>query len=156
MMEMIGFFLNDPHYSPARPSVRPPERIKLIGLLGQIGSRETVPFLWNIFDRDREPAIKAACANAIGAIGVDPTGRSFVSYDFRVTPNNPNIDPYLVLAATASIAKLCRFSGPPLAPDGIRILRYFSNLPSISNQLKAQIRDEIDALYREGLDTLIQ
>jgi outer membrane protein assembly factor BamB len=156
MMEMIGFFLNDPNFSPARPSVRPPERIRLIGLLGMIGSRETVPFLWNIFDRDREPSIKSACANAIGTIGVDPTGRSFVSYDFRVSANNPNIDPYLVLAATSSIAKLCRFAGPPLAPDGIRVLRWFSNLPSISNQLKAQIRDELDALYREGLDILIQ
>jgi outer membrane protein assembly factor BamB len=156
MMEMIGFFLGNPQSSQMRPLVRPEQRIKLIELLAHIGSRETIPFLWNIFDKDPEPAVRRACADAIGIIGVDPTGRSLYSYNFLLSPNNPNIDPQLVLAATSSIAKLCRFSGPPLAPEGIRILRYFSNLPSLPNQIKAQINNEIDGLFREGLDQILQ
>jgi outer membrane protein assembly factor BamB len=156
MMEMIGFFIGNPHYSPVRPAVKPPQRIRLVYLLAQVGSRETIPFLWNIFDKDPEPSVRRACADAIGIIGVDPTGRSFVSYNFLLSPNNPNIDPQLVLAATSSIANLCRFSGPPLAPEGIRVLRYFSNLPSIPNHIRGQIRAELDGLFKEGLDQIIQ
>ncbi|MCL2801925.1 MAG: hypothetical protein FWD28_09240 [Treponema sp.] len=156
IMEMVGFFLNNPHYSPVRPAVKPTQRVRLINLLGYVGSRETIPFLWNIFDRDPEPSVRSACAEAIGRIGVDPTGRSFHSYNFLLSPNNPNVDPQLVLAASSSIASLCRFSGPPLAPEGIRVLRYFSNLPSIPNRVKEQIRNELDGLYREGLDQVIQ
>jgi len=156
MMEMIGFFIGNPHYSPVRPAVKPTQRVRLINLLALVGSRETIPFLWNIFDRDVEPSVRSACAEAIGRIGVDPTGRSFHSYNFLLSPNNPNVDPQLVLAASSSIANLCRFSGPPLAPEGIRVLRYFSNLPSIPNRVKEQIRNELDGLFREGLDQLIQ
>lgn len=152
IMEMVGFFIGNPQTSAVRPLVRPEQRIRLIGLLALVGSRETIPFLWNIFDRDQEPAVRRACADAIGVIGVDPTGRSFYSYNFLLSPNNPNMDPQLVLAATSSIANLCRFSGPPLAMDGIRILRYFSNLPSVPNNVKAQIRNELDGLFRDGLD----
>jgi len=156
MMEMIGFFIGSPQVSPVRPAVKPAQRIRLISLLAHVGSRETIPFLWNIFDRDPEPAVRRACADAIGIIGVDPTGRSFYSYHYLLTPNNTNIDPQLVLAATSSIARLCRFSGPPLAPEGINVLQYFLNLTSVPNHVKAQIRNELDGLFKEGLDKVIQ
>ncbi|MCL2196428.1 MAG: hypothetical protein FWB77_02305 [Treponema sp.] len=156
MMEMIGFFIGSPQVSAVRPSVKPAQRIRLISLLAHVGSRETIPFLWNIFDKDPEPAVRRACADAIGIIGVDPTGRSFYSYHYLLTPNNPNIDPQLVLAATSSIARLCRFSGPPLAPEGINVLQYFLNLHSLPNVVKAQIRSELDGLFKEGLDKVIQ
>ena len=154
--EMIGFFLNDPHYSRVRPKVNPVQRVYLIRLLGRIGSRDTVPFLWHIFDRDEEPSIKAACAEAIGRIGVDITGRTFVSFNFFLTPNNPTRDPQLLMSATSAIAALCRFSGPPLSHQGILLLRYFSNLTWAPNIIKNQIKNEIDALYKEGLDTVLQ
>jgi outer membrane protein assembly factor BamB len=156
MMEMIGFFIGNPQTSPVRPLVKPPQRVRLIELLAQVGSRETIPFLWNIFDKDPEPVVMRACADAIGVIGVDPTGRSFYSYNYALTPRNPNIDPQLVLAASSSIARLCRFSGPPLAPEGIRVMRYFSNLPTLPNNVKAQIQNEIEGLFKEGLDKVIQ
>jgi outer membrane protein assembly factor BamB len=156
MMEMVGFFIGNPHYSRVRPDVKPEQRIRLIKLLALVGSRETIPFLWNIFDLDPEPSVRRACADAIGVIGVDPTGRSFYSYNYLLTPNNPNTDPQLVLAASSSIAKLCRFSGPPLAPEGIRVLRYFSNLNTVPNVVKEQIRNELDGLFKEGLDKLIE
>jgi len=155
MMEMIGFFLNDPHYSKVRPLVKPPQRVALIRLMGRVGSRETVPFLWSIFDKDPEPSIKAACAEAIGAIGVDPNGSTFESYNYLLAANNPNRDPQLLMSATSSIAALCRFSGPPLSGDGIMLLRFFSNLSWAPNSIKSQIRNEIDALYREGIDKVI-
>jgi outer membrane protein assembly factor BamB len=155
IMEMVSFFIGNPQASRARPLVRPEERVKLIGLLALVGSRETIPFLWNIFDKDPEPAIRRACADAIGVIGIDPTGRSFYSYQFLLTPNNPSIDPQLVLAAASSIANLCRFSGPVLAAEGIRILRYFTNLPSLPNRVKAQVQNELDGLFREGLDQVL-
>ncbi|MCL2180248.1 MAG: hypothetical protein FWB83_03885 [Treponema sp.] len=156
IMEMVGFFIGNPHYSQVRPDVSPTQRIRLIGLLALIGSRETIPFLWNIFDRDPEPAVRRACADAIGIIGVDPTGRSFLSYNFLLSPNNPLTDPQLVLAATSSIARLCRFAGPPLATEGIRILRYFSNLTSLPQHIRSQVRAELDGLFREGLDRPMQ
>jgi len=154
MMEMIGFFLNDPHYSRVRPAVKPLQHVKLINLLGRVGSRETIPFLWNIFDRYPDPSVKSACAEAIGAIGVDPHGNTFLSYNFLLAANNPNRDPQLLLSATSSIAALSRFSGPPLSGDGIVLLRYFSNLTWAPNTIKNQIRRELDSLYREGLDRL--
>jgi len=156
MMETVGFYIGNPNYSRVRPDVKPEQRIRLIKLIALVGSRETIPFLWNIFDTDPEPAVRRACADAIGVIGVDPTGRSFYSYNYLLTPNNPNNDPQLVLAATSSIAKLCRFSGPPLAPEGIRVLRYFSNLNSVPNVVKEQIRNELDGLFKEGLDKPIE
>ena len=155
MMEMIGFFLNDPHYSRVRPNVKPTQRIALIRLLGRIGSRETISFLWTIFDRDEEPSVKAACAEAIGRIGVDPDGGSFYSYNFLLAANNPNRDPQLLLSATTSIAAICRFSGPPLSGEGIMLLRFFSNLPWPPVTVKNQIRNEVEALFREGLDRVV-
>jgi outer membrane protein assembly factor BamB len=152
MMEMIGFFIGHPQTSAVRPRVKPEQRVRLIRLLALVGSRETVPFLWNIFDKDNEPAVRRACADAIGVIGVDPTGRSFYSYNYLLTPNNPNYEPQLILAASSSIAMLCRFSGPPLSAEGIRLLRYFSNLPTLPNAVKTQIRNEIEGLFQEGLD----
>jgi outer membrane protein assembly factor BamB len=156
LMEMIGFFLNDPHYSRVRPAVKPPRHVEYINLLGKVGSRETIPFLWNIFDRYPEPSIKSACAEAIGNIGVDPYGSTFESYNFLLAANNPNRDPQLLLSATSSIAALCRFSGPPLSGDGILLLRYFSNLSWAPGNIKNQIRQELDALYKEGLDQVMR
>jgi hypothetical protein len=66
------------------------------------------------------------------------------------------MDPQLVLAAASSIARLCRFSGPPLAPEGIRVLRYFTMIPTLPNRVKEQIQNELDGLFREGLDQIIQ
>jgi outer membrane protein assembly factor BamB len=156
LMEMIGFFLNDPHYSRVRPAVKPVRHTEFIRLLGKVGSRDTIPFLWKIFDRYPEPSIKSACAEAIGDIGVDPNGSTFESYNFLLAANNPNRDPQLLLSATASIAALCRFSGPPLSGDGILLLRYFSNLSWAPNNVKNYIRRELDDLYREGLGGHIQ
>jgi outer membrane protein assembly factor BamB len=156
IMEMVSHFIGRAQPTSSQHFVMPLQRVRLINLLAQIGSRETIPFLWNIFDRDLEPAVRRACADAIGTIGVDPTGRSFYSYHFLLAPNNPHNDPQLVLAAASSIARLCRFAGPPLAPEGLRVLRFFTLQTTLPNFVRAQIRNEVDALFREGLDRLIE
>ena len=156
LMEMIGFFLNDPHYSRVRPRVMPTQQIEYIRLLGRMGSRESVPYFWTIFDRIEEPAVKAASAEAIGSIGVDPNGNTFVAFSFYLAANNPNRDLQLLMSATSTIAALCRFSGPPLSGEGIVLLRYFSNLTWAPNVIRTQIRNELEALFREGLDRVIQ
>jgi len=156
LFEMIGFFLNDPHYSRVRPNVDPVMQAKFIRLLGKVGSRDTIPFLWKIFDRHQESSIKSACAEAIGDIGVDPEGSSYESYNFLLAANNPNRDPQLLLSATASIAALCRFSGPPLSSVGISLLRYFTFLTWAPNNIKNIIQSQLDDLYREGLNRSIQ
>jgi hypothetical protein len=130
----------------------PMMHIELIRLLGRIGSRETVPFLWNIFDRYHDPAVRAATAEAIGNIGVDPYGNTYFSFNFLLSANNPNRDPTLLMAATRSIAALSRFSGPPLSGEGIILLRHFSNLTWAPSVIRNQIQMELEGLFREGLD----
>jgi outer membrane protein assembly factor BamB len=107
-------------------------RIDALRLLGQIGSRETIPWLVNIFRRENEPVIRAAAAAAIGAIGVDPEGIAIQT--FLYTLINTNIRDELLLTAIASATgDLCRFSGPPLSDTGIRILNLLaeSSQPSV-------------------------
>ncbi|QQO08270.1 PQQ-binding-like beta-propeller repeat protein [Breznakiella homolactica] len=151
LMEMTAGILNTPHYSRVRPPIQVPERVKLIKLLAQMGSRETVPFLTNLFYRDAEPSIKAACCEAIGRIGVDPNGDAYRAYSVLLSPDNANRDPMTLMAAISSIAALCRFSGPPLADSGIRLLYAFSHM-DYPPAVKRQVQKELDGLRREGLD----
>jgi outer membrane protein assembly factor BamB len=155
LMESIGFFLDMPNVSMIRPLIRVPERVELIRLLGRMGSMETITFLVNIFHQDPEPSIKAACAEAIGMIGVDPKGEAVNAYRFLLSRENSNRDPQLLLSATDSIAALCRFSGPPLAGDGINLLTMFANFADFQSVIRTQAQRQIDALRREGVDKLI-
>jgi outer membrane protein assembly factor BamB len=100
-------------------------RISALNLLGQIGSRETIPWLTNIFRREREPLIKAAAASAIGAIGVDPEGVAVQTFLYSIIPGNIR-DEQVLIAITSATGELCRFSGPPLSGTGIKILNLLS------------------------------
>jgi outer membrane protein assembly factor BamB len=155
LMEMTGGILNTPNYSPVRPPVRVPHRIELIRLLARMGSRETIPFLANLFYRDPEPSIKAACCEAIGRIGVDPKGDAIRAYSVLLSPDNANLDPMTLVAASSSAAALARFSGPPLAQAGIRLLMAFGHM-DFPPVVKRQAQRELDALRREGLDQVLE
>lgn len=155
LMEMAGGILNTPNYSPVRPPIQVPQRIELIRLLARMGSRETIPFLANLFYRDPEPSIKAACCEAIGRIGVDPKGDAIQAYSVLLSPDNANLDPMTLMAATSSAAALARFSGPPLAQAGIRLLMAFGHM-DFPPVVKRQAQREIDALRREGLDKVLE
>jgi outer membrane protein assembly factor BamB len=155
LMEMTGGILNTPNYSPVRPPIKVPQRIEFIRLLARMGSRETLPFLANLFYRDPEPSVKAACCEAIGRIGVDPKGDAIRAYSVLLSPDNANLDPMTLMAAASSAAALARFSGPPLAQAGIRLLMAFGHM-DFPPAVKRQAQREIDALRREGLDKVLE
>jgi outer membrane protein assembly factor BamB len=156
LMEMIGDHLTKPQTSQVRPPVMPPRRKDFISLLARMGSRETIPFLLNIYNRDREPAIKAACVEAIGKFGVDPKGEAIRDFFFLLSADNANRDPQLLESAAFSIAALCRFSGPPLAADGILLLTMIARHRDFPPKVKQQAQAQINALRQEGLDRAIQ
>jgi outer membrane protein assembly factor BamB len=151
LMEMVGFILNNPHYSRVRPDVTVPDRVKFIKLLGKMGSRETIPFLITIFNLDTEPSIKAACCEAVGTIGVDPTGEAIRYFRFYISPDNANRDPQTLISAAVAIAALSRFSGPPLSDAGISLLRAMGHM-DFPPAVKRRAQAELDALYREGFN----
>jgi outer membrane protein assembly factor BamB len=155
LMEMSGGLLHSANYSQVRPPIHVPERIEFIRLLARIGSRETIPFLANLFYRDPEPSIKAACCEAIGRIGVDPKGDALRTFSVLFSPDNSNNrDPAALMSAISSIAALCRFSGPPLALEGIRILDLFSR--HSNSRVKQRAQSELNALYGEGLNKAVE
>jgi len=96
-------------------------RLNALRLLGRIGSRETVPWLVNIFHKENEPIIKSAAAAAIGAIGVDPDGIALHAFLYTLIQRGIKDEQVLTSIASAT-GQLCRFSGPPLSETGIRIL----------------------------------
>jgi outer membrane protein assembly factor BamB len=101
-------------------------RINALGLLGQIGSSETVPWLTGLFRRESEPLVKAAAANAIGVIGVDPGGDAIRAFFDAVTYAGGLQNERVLIAITSATGALCRFSGPPLSETGVKILVFLS------------------------------
>jgi len=97
-------------------------RVKALELLGQLGSRETVPWIMDIFRRETEPLLKAASASAAGNIGIDPDGIALRTFLYSLTHAPEIKDEQVLLTIISVVGALCRFSGPPLSENGIRIL----------------------------------
>jgi outer membrane protein assembly factor BamB len=104
------------------PPVRIGYRVEAVRLLGYIGSRETIPFLAERYYRDRDSLVKAAAAESIGRIGVDPQGIALRAFTALIFPPVPYGDEQVLAATASAAAALCRFSGPPLSDRGIRLL----------------------------------
>jgi outer membrane protein assembly factor BamB len=118
-------------------------RMEAARLLAYIGSRETIPFLANLFSRDNNFLIKAAAAAAIGKIGVDPEGLALRAFEYAILPPFRLLDEEALTAVASAIGALCRFSGPPLSEAGIRLLTILSGyetFPSTRNQAQTEIR----------------
>ena len=96
-------------------------RIAALRLLGQIGSGETIPWLVRLFRNETDPAVKAAAAAAIGAIGVDPHGLAMQAF-MEAASHSTRLGAQYLIAVAIATAALCRFSGPPLSETGVRIL----------------------------------
>jgi outer membrane protein assembly factor BamB len=152
MMAMIGYFRGHPNLSLVRAPVKVPMRVQFLHLLGYMGSRETIPFLADIYNKDPEPAIKAACCEAIGRIGVDPKGDAVQAYTFLLSRDNANRDSQTLLSATDSITALCRFSGPPLASDGVALLTAIATYPDFRPDVRKHAQEQLNGLRKEGLD----
>jgi outer membrane protein assembly factor BamB len=107
---------------PSHPTIQANHRIEALRFLGYLGSRETIPFLADLYRRDQDGAIKAAAAEAIGRIGVDPEGYALRAFSALVLSPALYQDKKVLLATIAATGALCRFSGPPLSGMGIKLL----------------------------------
>ncbi|MDR0622924.1 MAG: PQQ-binding-like beta-propeller repeat protein [Treponema sp.] len=127
------------------PPVQIQYRVRALGLLGILGSRETIPFLADLFNRDGEPVIKAAAADAIGKIGIDPDGIALRSFTAAIFPAGSVRDEQVLTSVAAATGALCRFSGPPLSDTGVKILTLLTGdiYPKAAQQ---QARRELDTL----------
>jgi len=123
-------------YGQALPTAPLQYRVQALRLLAQLGSRETLPFLTEIFTRDREAVVRAAAAEAIGAIGVDPDGLALRAFASAVSSAAQSRDEQVLMAVASATGALCRFSGPPLSDTGIRILNLInsSGQPKLAQQ----------------------
>jgi outer membrane protein assembly factor BamB len=137
----------DPDSLRPRPLVHISHRVRALQLLGIIGSRETIPFLTRIFSQDQDPVIRATAAGAIGAIGMDPDGIALNAFSSAIRSVVLREEQVLAAMATATGA-LCRFSGPPVMDEGIRIL---SSLRTRSRPLCVQTiaKHELESLGKE-------
>jgi outer membrane protein assembly factor BamB len=97
-------------------------RAEAVRLLAFIGSRETIPFLARLLLRDPDGLVKAAAAEAIGRIGVDPEGAAIRSLGALIFPPIPYRDERTLAAVAATAGALSRFSGPPLSEAAVKIL----------------------------------
>jgi outer membrane protein assembly factor BamB len=120
-------------------------RIKALQFLGQIGSGETISWLTDIFLKESEPLIKAACASAIGNIGVDPEGIAIQTFQYSIIQTSVLKSEQILTAITSSVGALCRFSGPPLTETGIKILNSLT-VNSYSAAVRHQASREIASL----------
>jgi outer membrane protein assembly factor BamB len=128
----------------AHPPVHVQYRSWALRLLSRIGSRETIPFLAAVFRRDADPLIKAAAAEAIGAIGADPDGLALGAFFEAVSPGGLRGEQTLAAIAAAT-GSLCRFSGPPLSDTGSKILTLLSGSDK-PPPVQRQARRELDSL----------
>jgi outer membrane protein assembly factor BamB len=128
--------------SPVRPLVHVQHRAEAARLLGYIGSRETIVFLSGLFAKDPDPAVKAAAAEAIGRIGVDPDGVALMAFARAAVQTG---EEQVLTATAAAIGSLCRFSGPPLSENGIRLLSVLAN-DIMPGRTRARARQELDIL----------
>jgi outer membrane protein assembly factor BamB len=143
LMEVAGSY---PYPGPAAsPPVHVPYRAEAARLLGFFGSREIIPFLTNLFIRDPDGTVKAAAAGAIGRIGVDPAGLAIRAFTNAVFPPAPMHDEEVLAAVAAATGALCRFSGPPLADAGVRILSALS-MDTRPPVVRGQARRELQSL----------
>ena len=139
LREIAGASMS-PQSSKVRPPVHVRHRAEAARLIGYFGSRETIPFLAELYLKDPDPSVKAAAAEAIGRIGTDPDGIALEAFARTITAANRDEQ---ILSATASaIGSLCRFSGPPLSDTGVRLLTIIESdfMPA---RARAQAKREI-------------
>jgi outer membrane protein assembly factor BamB len=144
LMELAGA-ASVPVVSPTHPAVHSDYRIRALRFLGLFGNRETIPFLARVFKNDTEPLVKAAAAEAIGRIGIDPEGIAMSAFADSLFSPGQIKDERILKAVAAATGSLCRFSGPPLSERGVKILTILS-APERPRLVRAQARQELQSL----------
>ena len=142
LREIAGTSAN-PQVSLTHPPVHVRHRLEAARLLGYFGSRETIPFLTELYLKDPDILVRITAAEAIGRIGTDPEGIALKAFAQIITAANRDEQ---ILSATASaIGSLCRFSGPPLSDSGLQLLSFIERdfMPA---RARARAKQEIDSL----------
>jgi outer membrane protein assembly factor BamB len=146
LMDIAGSSLKSSR-SELQPPVFVRYRAEAVRLLAYIGSRETVPFLTELFTQDSDTLVKAAAAEALGKIGVDPEGLALRAFSNAVFPPAPLRDEHALTSVAAATGAICRFSGPPLSDAGVRILTSLAG-PDRPPQVRNQAERELKTLRR--------
>jgi outer membrane protein assembly factor BamB len=128
-----------------RPPVQVRHRVQALRLLSIFGSSETIPFLVRVFTRDDEILVKAAAANAIGAIGLDPDGIALRAFTSAIYTPSLIREEQVMSAIAAAVGALCRFSGPPLSDAGVKILTILSG-DTLPSSVRTRARRELDTM----------
>lgn len=139
----IAFSATGPQTSQTHPPVHIQYRAAAVRLLGFFGSRELIPFLAELYLKDSDTSVRAATAEAIGRIGTDLDGIALNA--FGQTINTAYRDEQVLIAVASAIGSLCRFTGPPLSENGIKLLVRLDQ-GYLSPKVRAQARQEITAL----------
>jgi outer membrane protein assembly factor BamB len=129
----------------AHPRVQVSYRTQALTLLGFLGSRETIPFLANLFMKDDEILIKVSAAQAIGAIGLDPGGLALRAFTMAMYSPALIRDDQLLIAVANAVGALCRFSGPPLSDMGVKLLTSLTG-SHVNAPVRARARRELQTL----------
>lgn len=122
LKEVAGSVRNSLSIPAANPPVSLARRVEATRLLASFGSHELVPFFADLFLNDKDPQVKAAAAEAIGRIGVDPDGVAMKAFARTISPPVVSRDEQALVAVVSAVGSLCRVSGAPLLPSGVAIL----------------------------------
>jgi len=118
-------------------------RAEAARLMGYFASRETIPFLAELFLKDEDSIVRVAAAESIGRIGTDPEGIALKA--FARTINAAQCEERVLSAVISATGSLCRFSGPPLSETGIKLLQDMEQ-EAMPGRVREKAREEIASL----------
>jgi hypothetical protein len=86
------------------------QRVEAVRLLGAYGSRETVPFLLELYRRTKFPQIKTAAVEALGEIGQDPDGSAAALFHSECVAADRYSNSALFAAMARTARKIMNFN----------------------------------------------
>jgi len=132
------------------PLVMPDQRMEAVRLLSLMGSGEAVALLARVCLGDPDAGVRSAAAEAIGRIGIDPEGKALSAFAALLHPSTGLKPPALLEAVAAAVGALCRFSGPPLSGEGVRLLGILA-APGQDDRVRKAARRELFSLHEPPL-----
>jgi hypothetical protein len=115
----------------------PEQRVEALRLLSRLGSRETIHFLVELMNREKDTRVKAACAETLGAIGADPENTALAAFAAFAASAGPYSDDRFYTDIVKAAAAICRFSGPLQSVHGVPVLRAIAGNPFLKNAAAA-------------------
>lgn len=116
-----------------------PARIKACEVLGLFGSPEAVELLTEVFRKDPEPSVRAAAAQAVALIGLDPDGRALEAFADKAA----GLDSRTALAVIAAVESLYRANGGLDDPSGALALLRIAGSGSASTEVRRMANDAL-------------